>query len=66
MTTTASGAKDFRVGVRLAATGNEAVHTHACVEGMHEWVCNSSYCGQRIRVCPDHGGTAPKHDEGES
>lgn len=66
MPTTATGANDFRVGVRIAANGAEAVHVHACPEGPHEWVCNSSYCGSRIRMCPDHGGGAPKHDEGES
>lgn len=63
---TQDGSDDYRVGVRIAASGQEAVHIHACTEGPHEWVCNSSYCGARIRLCPAHGGNLPKHDEGES
>jgi len=58
--------KDFRQGIRTAANGQEAIHQHECTSGDHPWTCNSSYCGTRIRNCPDHGGTPPKHDEGES
>jgi len=64
MTTTTT--KDFRQGIRKATDGNEAIHVHECREGDHAWTCNSSYCGSRLRNCPDHSGAPPKHDEGES
>lgn len=60
---TQDGVIDFRVGVRTAANGQEAVHTHACSEGPHEWICNSSYCNYRLRDCPEHGGATPKHED---
>jgi hypothetical protein len=43
--------------------GGEHFHVHTCPASgdhpVHPWKCNSPYCENMVRVCPDHGGKEP-------
>ena len=43
--------------------GTRPFHTHTCedVENAiaHSWECNSAYCSDVLRNCPEHGGRPP-------
>jgi len=39
--------------------GPRPTHAHKCIEGEHEWLCNSPYCNHMAIECPEHGGPVP-------
>lgn len=40
--------------------GGTTFHVHTCPDkDGHTWACNSPYCENLNRLCPDHGGTEP-------
>jgi hypothetical protein len=42
--------------------GTRPSHTHTCVTDdspVHQWECNSAYCDDMHRTCPEHGGKEP-------
>lgn len=49
-------------GAKFFDAGGSTFHTHTCAaegEKPHTWQCNSPYCENLNRNCPDHGGKEP-------
>lgn len=57
----------------ITVHGERPIHIHLCLglsgqTGLddpgehHEWKCNSPYCNDRVRYCPEHNGVIPRYD----
>lgn len=50
-------------GEKFFDAGGSTFHTHMCTgddgKQRHPWRCNSPYCNNLQRECPEHGGKDP-------